>query len=107
MSDQVVIICAPYSRAQLRALPGNRAATCEDCAEAVVISAQGLRLLSVQPAARLLCLTCARREAPDSPTLAVPGAIEAALAFGVPPTMSARVVGRPLRDVLDEDGNWR
>lgn len=105
--DDVVIICAPFSPKTMRALPGNQVATCDSCAEAIIISLQGLRLLSQKPAARLLCLRCARRESPDEPTLAVPGAIETALAFGVPPRLSAHIVGRTLRDVLDEDGNWR
>lgn len=106
-SDQVVIICAPFSPETLAALPGNHAATCDSCAGAIVISLEGLRLLSVERSARLLCLVCARREAPDEPTLAVPGAIETALAHGVPPILSSQIVGRTLRDVLDEEGNWR
>lgn len=107
MSDTVAIICAPWTESQLMALPGNRTAECGLCHDPVVISREGRRMFKDTPGAVLRCLRCARSEAPDAVVDAVPGAREMAESAGVPLQVSAELVGRPLRELLDENGEWR
>jgi hypothetical protein len=103
--DIVVIVCAPWSEEQLMALPGNRTAECASCHDPVVLSRQGRQLIDAQGAV-VRCPRCARREAPDASTHETPGAIDAAQRAGVPARHSRRMLGRPLRELIDEDGDW-
>lgn len=104
--DIVTIICAPWSEEQLMALPGNRTRSCEVCNEPIVLSRQGQKLERESQRSRLLCMRCARREAPEEIVKPAPGAIEAALAAGQRADFSRRITGRRLIDVMNEDGEW-
>jgi hypothetical protein len=77
--DDIMVICAMWSRKNMRQTPGSVMKRCASCRRRLTVSPVGQR---VQPdegfAKRYLCIRCAQAEAPDETAMPAPGSLEAA-----------------------------